>query len=168
MKKFFFFLSVMFIGLVANAQVDKPVMETTVPVTDAPAAPPTKAVLTFEDGNYDTNCDYGSIDYNGEPLRVVKFKNTGTEPLIIKNARGSCGCTVPNWPKEPILPGETGQIEIRYATNRPGPINKRVTVTTNEEKEHIINVLGTVGAAPVKETEQSVPAAAPNPIKGGQ
>ena len=97
----------------------------------------------------------------------MKFKNTGTEPLIIKNARGSCGCTVPNWPKEPILPGEEGQIEIRYATNRVGKIDKRVTVTTNEEKEHIIRVIGNVLEAPKKETEEAVPASAPNVIKGG-
>jgi hypothetical protein len=181
MKKLFFLTLSLIVVLNLSAQVEvkpndkitkvqdaKPVnVDSSVPVTEAPATPPTKAVMTFEDGGYDTKCDYGSIEYNGEPLRVVKFKNTGTEPLIIKNARGSCGCTVPNWPKEPILPGESGQIEIRYATNRVGPINKKVTVTTNEEKEHIISVLGTVGPEPKKEVEESVPAGTPNVIKGG-
>ena len=83
MRKFFFLLTILFTGLVAQAQVE---VKPTVPVTgaDAAAAPPTKAVMTFTDGNYDTDCDYGTVDYNGEPLRVVKFKNTGTEPLIIK------------------------------------------------------------------------------------
>lgn len=183
MKKLFFLSFIVVLAYNANAQVEvKPndkiqkakdtapqmQVDASVPVTDAPAAIPTKAVLTFEDGGYDTKCDYGTIDYNGEPLRVVKFKNTGTEPLIIKNARGSCGCTVPNWPKEPILPGESGQIEIRYATNRVGPINKKVTVTTNEEKEHVISVLGSVNPEPKKEVEESVPAGTPNVIKGGQ
>jgi hypothetical protein len=165
MRKFFFILSLVFVGALAQAQVNPTVPVT--PAADAPAAVPTKAVMTFDNGGYDTDCDYGTIEYNGEPLRVVKFKNTGTEPLIIKNARGSCGCTVPNWPKEPILPGETGQIEIRYATNRTGKIDKRVTVTTNEEKEHIIRVIGTVKEEPKKEVEQAVPTAAPNVIKGG-
>ncbi|MBK8700128.1 MAG: DUF1573 domain-containing protein [Saprospiraceae bacterium] len=167
MRKFFFLFSFMLVGLMTQAQVD---VKPTVPVTGTPEQAqvvPTKAVLTFADGNYDTDCDYGTIDYNGEPLRVVKFKNTGTEPLIIRNARGSCGCTVPNWPKEPILPGEEGQIEIRYATNRVGKIDKRVTVTTNEEKEHIIRVIGSVNEQPKKETEQAVPQSAPNIIKGG-
>ncbi len=165
MRKFFFLLSFLALGFVAQAQDIK--VPVTTPDPSAVAAP-TKAVMTFENGGgYDTDCDYGSIEYNGEPLRLVKFKNTGTEPLIIKNARGSCGCTVPNWPKEPILPGETGQIEIRYATNRPGAIDKRVTVTTNEEKEHIIKVIGKVGDAPKVEPENTVPAAAPNVIKGG-
>lgn len=126
---------------------------------------PTKAVMQFEDGNYDTKCDYGTIDYNGEPLRVVKFKNVGTEPLVIKNARGSCGCTVPVWPKEPILPGESSTIEIRYATNRVGKINKKVTITTNEEKEHVIDVIGDV--LPEKKVESGVPTVEPSLIKGG-
>jgi hypothetical protein len=166
MRKFFFLLSFLTVGFLAQAQDIKTVPVTSPDPSAVPAAP-TKAVMTFENGAYDTDCDYGTIDYNGEPLRVVKFKNTGTEPLIIKNARGSCGCTVPNWPKEPILPGESGQIEIRYATNRTGKIDKRVTVTTNEEKEHTIRVIGTVGEQPKQETEQAVPAAAPTVIKGG-
>jgi Protein of unknown function (DUF1573) len=166
MRKFFFLLSFLTVGFLAQAQDIKTVPVTTPDPAAAPVAP-TKAVMTFDNGAYDTDCDYGTIEYNGEPLRVVKFKNTGTEPLIIKNARGSCGCTVPNWPKEPILPGETGQIEIRYATNRVGAIDKRVTVTTNEEKEHIIKVIGKVLEAPKPAVEEAVPAAAPTVIKGG-
>lgn len=100
--------------------------------------------------------DYGTIEENGDPLRVVKFTNTGDEPLVIKNARGSCGCTVPTWPKEPIMPGEESTIEIRYATNRIGAINKTVKITTNEgEEPHVIKVIGKVLK---KETEESVPA----------
>ncbi len=103
--------------------------------------------------------DYGTIDQGGEPLRVVKFTNTGTEPLVISGAKGSCGCTVPNWPKEPIMPGETSQIEIRYDTKRVGSINKTVTVTSNDPAgKHIIRVTGTINAVtqepglPEKET----------------
>jgi hypothetical protein len=166
MRKFFFLFSFLTVGFLAQAQEIKTVPVTSPDPSVAPAAP-TKAVMTFDNGQYDADCDYGTIEYNGEPLRVVKFKNTGTEPLIIKNARGSCGCTVPNWPKEPILPGETGQIEIRYATNRVGAIDKRVTVTTNEEKEHIIKVIGKVLEQPKPAVEEAVPAAAPSVIKGG-
>lgn len=108
--------------------------------------------------------DYGTIEYNSEPLRVVKFTNTGTEPLVIKNARGSCGCTVPVWPKEPIMPGEESKIEIRYATNRVGKFSKTVTITTNEIGDpQVITVKGHV----LKQKE-GVPAAKPSILKSGK
>jgi len=100
-----------------------------------------------------TEVDYGTIDQGSDPVRYFKFKNTGTEPLIIKNAQGSCGCTVPLWPKEPIMPGETSEIEIHYATDRIGQIMKTVTVTTNEEGvSHVIQVKGNVRVKPAEET----------------
>jgi len=90
--------------------------------------------------------DYGLIEKNSEPLRTVSFTNTGNEPLIIKSARGNCGCTVPKWPKEPINPGETKQLEVRYATNRVGKFSKKVTLRTNEGDKitHVIKVTGEV------------------------
>ena len=72
--------------------------------------------------------DYGNIKYDGDPYCTFDFKNTGDEPLIISNAKGSCGCTVPEWPKEPIAPGAKGTIRVKYDTKRPGPINKSVTI----------------------------------------
>ena len=100
--------------------------------------------------------DYGTIQQHGEPLRKLVFTNTGDAPLIIQNARGSCGCTVPTWPKKPIMPGETGELEIRYATNRLGKFSKTVTLTTNEEgvEPHVIKVQGKVLKP---EDEESVP-----------
>jgi len=77
----------------------------------------------------------------------LKFKNVGNEPLIIKNARGNCGCTVPTWPREAIMPGETSELKIKYSTDRIGPINKKVTLTTNEpenENTHYISIVGNV------------------------
>ncbi len=90
--------------------------------------------------------DYGTIEKNADPYRVVKFTNTGKEPLIIKSARGNCGCTVPTWPREAIQPGETKEIKIRYATNRIGPFHKKVTLVTNEaaNNKHIIKIHGKV------------------------
>jgi hypothetical protein len=121
-------------------------------ITDAPTNTSSKAKLTLESDVV----DYGTIEQGSEPLRVVKFTNTGTEPLIISGAKGSCGCTVPNWPKEPVMPGETSQIEVRYDTKRPGPINKTITVTSNDPAgKHIIKVTGTVNTTP---TEQGLPA----------
>ncbi|MDZ4747855.1 MAG: DUF1573 domain-containing protein [Saprospiraceae bacterium] len=110
--------------------------------------PASKAVLTLESDEV----DYGTIDQGGEPLRLAKFKNTGTEPLIISGAKGSCGCTVPNWPKEPIMPGESSVIEIRYDTKRVGAINKTVTVTSNDAAgKHVIRVIGTINAVAQEE-----------------
>jgi hypothetical protein len=75
--------------------------------------------------------DYGEIEQNADPLRVFEFSNTGTAPLVISNAKGSCGCTVPSYPKEPILPGASAEIEVRYDTKRIGAFTKTVTLTTN-------------------------------------
>lgn len=75
--------------------------------------------------------DYGTIEHNADGNREFKFKNTGKSPLIITNCKGSCGCTVPTWPKEPIAPGATASIKVKYATDRVGPFTKTVTVTSN-------------------------------------
>lgn len=154
------FLMILFVG-VSFAQ--------TTP-TEEPAGTEIKATdasgpdFTFSDGNDDTTLDYGTIQQHSEPLRTVTFKNTGTEPLIIKNARGSCGCTVPTWEKEPIMPGEESVIEVRYATNRLGKFSKKVTITTNEDVKHVINVVGNVLKA---EEEETVPKKEDGVIGGG-
>ena len=75
--------------------------------------------------------DYGTVkksEDNG--IRVFEFTNTGDEPLIIKDVKSTCGCTVPDKPKEPIMPGKTGEIPVKYNMN-PGPINKTITVESN-------------------------------------
>ena len=92
---------------------------------------PEGPVMTFEQ----TTIDYGTIFQGAEPLRQFKFTNTGNEPLIIKDARGSCGCTVPTYPKEPVMPGESATIDVRYDTQRIGQFSKTVTLTTNEAAE---------------------------------
>lgn len=108
-------------------------------------------VMTFEN----TVVDYGEIEQNSDPVRSVAFTNTGTTPLIISNARGSCGCTVPTWPKEPVMPGETSEIQVRYDTKRIGPINKTITITTNDTAgKHILRVTGKILKP---ETEESLP-----------
>lgn len=75
--------------------------------------------------------DYGTVnkeDDNG--LRVFEFTNTGDAPLIIKDVKSTCGCTVPTKPKDPIQPGKTGQIEVKYNMST-GPIRKTITVESN-------------------------------------
>lgn len=75
--------------------------------------------------------DYGEVPYNGNGECEFRFTNTGNEPLLVQKPKSSCGCTIPSWPKEPILPGETEVIKVTYRTNRVGNINKTVTVTSN-------------------------------------
>lgn len=75
--------------------------------------------------------DYGTIEHNADGNREFKFKNSGKEPLIITNCQGSCGCTVPTWPKEPIKPGASASIKVHYATDRVGQFEKTITVTSN-------------------------------------
>lgn len=75
--------------------------------------------------------DYGRIALNSDGVRVFKFKNTGKSALVIKNIKSSCGCTVPKKPTEPIMPGNTGEIEVKYATNKPGGFSKMITVYSN-------------------------------------
>jgi len=109
-------------------------------------------VMTFES----TTMDYGTVNKGAEPLRKFKFTNTGNEPLIIKTAKGSCGCTVPTYPKEPIMPGESNVIEVRYDTQRPGAFTKTITLTTNEATE--TRMLTIKGDVKDTGTPESVPA----------
>ena len=82
--------------------------------------------------------DYGDVPYNGNGECEFRFTNTGTEPLLIQKPKSSCGCTIPSWPKEPILPGESEVIKVTYRTNRAGTINKTVTVTSNAVKNSTV------------------------------
>ncbi|HMP13029.1 MAG TPA: DUF1573 domain-containing protein [Saprospiraceae bacterium] len=104
--------------------------------------------------------DYGTIQQYADGERVFKFKNNGSEPLIIKNATGSCGCTVPTFTNKPIMPGETGEIKVKYATDRLGKFNKTVTVTSNATPDtKVLTIKGDV----LKKEE---PAGVPNGEKG--
>ena len=121
------------------AQKQQPVVQEAVEAVEAikemPAAEATEgAEMVFEE----TTLDYGTIEQGSDPYRFFKFSNTGNAPLVITNAKGSCGCTVPTYPKEAILPGHDGEIKVRYDTNRVGPFTKRVTLTTNVGEEPVV------------------------------
>lgn len=89
--------------------------------------------------------DYGTIEHKADGQREFVFTNTGAAPLIISNARGSCGCTVPTFPKEPIPPGATGKIGVKYDTKRVGKFTKTITLTTNTiQKNKILTIKGEV------------------------
>ncbi len=110
-----------------------------------------KSVVTKADPNapkfkFETkDVDYGTIEQHADGLRLLKFTNVGKSPLIIASAKSSCGCTVPSIPKEPIMPGESGEIAVKYDTNRVGQIAKSITITSNADRPKIIiPVRGTV------------------------
>jgi len=84
---------------------------------------------------------FGNVDVNSENKYSFTFKNSGNEPLKISNAKGSCGCTVPNWPKEPILPGKSGEIEVVFRPSKGQAGSKQtktVTVSANTSPENTI------------------------------
>jgi hypothetical protein len=111
--------------------------------------------------------DYGEVPFGGDGECQFKVTNSGTEPLILSQCQGSCGCTVPKCDPNPILPGESSVINVKYDTKRPGPISKTVTISSNavNAPQKIVSIKGNIGAdpaatpggAPVK-----TPAGAPN------
>ncbi|MES2575752.1 MAG: DUF1573 domain-containing protein [Bacteroidota bacterium] len=99
--------------------------------------------------------DYGTIAHNADGNRKFEFTNNGNKPLIITNTQGSCGCTVPTTPKEPIAPGAKGVIGVKYATDRVGAFTKTVTVTSNAEGQptKTLTIKGTVLPDPTPATK---------------
>lgn len=77
--------------------------------------------------------DYGEVKKGSDGVRVFEFTNTGNAPLVITDVNSSCGCTIPKKPEEPIAPGESGEIQVKYDTNIVGPIRKTITVYSNAD-----------------------------------
>ena len=91
--------------------------------------------------------DYGEIEKGSDGVRIFEFTTTGTAPLIISKVSSSCGCTIPKKPEEPIMPGDTGEIQVKYDTTRPGPIRKAITVISNADTPtKILKIKGEVKA----------------------
>jgi hypothetical protein len=86
-----------------------------------------QAEITFETDVI----DYGTIEKGDDGVREFKFTNTGSSPLFIDQVRSSCGCTIPKKPTDSIMPGVEEVIEVKYDTNRVGPIRKTITVSSN-------------------------------------
>jgi hypothetical protein len=105
------------------------------------------AKITFQEEMY----DYGDVPYDGHGYHTFIFENTGNEPLVLGEVKGSCSCTVPDWPRTPIAPGEKGEIRVKYDTKKVGAINKSVTVNSNAVNTPIkvIRIQGNVLPAPV-------------------
>ncbi len=121
---------------IAATPVTDPAAAMTDPAAAAATPVPTGPLTTlkFDQDTY----DWGKVMDGEKVTHVFKFKNTGSEPLIISNAKGSCGCTVPEWPKDAIAPGKSGEIKVVFDSKGKGAVggkedSKRVTVTANTD-----------------------------------
>lgn len=104
-----------------------------------------KPILVFEKVLH----DFGNIEYDGNGTCEFVFKNTGKEPLILSNVQASCGCTIPEWSKEPIKKGTTSVIKVKYDTKRQGNFTKTITVTSNAKNQtEVITIKGNVLPSP--------------------
>ncbi len=155
MKKIFLLAMLTVLGVTtSNAQEIK---KAKAPADAKVAAPKIEgAGMVFET----ETIDYGTLEHNAEGTRKFVFTNNGNKPLIISNTQGSCGCTIPTTPKEPIAPGAKGEIGVHYATDRVGAFTKTVTVSSNAEGQpsKVLTIKGTILPDP---TPAAVPAAAP-------
>lgn len=108
-----------------------------------PTGPTTE--MTFSELEY----DFGTVPEGEKVRHTYKFKNTGSEPLVLSNASGSCGCTVPEWPREPIAPGASGEIIVEFnSQGKAGDRNQKVTVTANTNPaQTILSLKGKVEPA---------------------
>ena len=146
----------------ATKQTAKPEVKPTVtPIQAAPvqAAPenPNAAELKFETEEH----NFGNIKQGDMVNYEFKFVNVGKEPLIISNATGSCGCTVPDWPKDPIKPGANGMIKVSFnSAGKSGIQDKTVTITSNAKSStKVIHIKGNV------EAPAATPNVTPAPVK---
>lgn len=103
------------------------------------AAMAQKPVITFETNNY----DFGKIkEEDGKATYVFKFKNTGKAPMVVSRVQASCGCTTPEWTKEPIEPGKGGTITVTYnPLGRPGAFTKSITVYSNSSEPQVTLII---------------------------
>jgi len=145
MKKLLFTFCLAFFGMILNSNAQDQATETT-PVD------PNGPKIEFDT----TVVDFGTIDQGSDPFRTVMFTNTGKKPLHITNCKGSCGCTVPQCPTTPIMPGEKGELKVRYDTKRVGRISKTVTVKSNANNGTVtLKVVGTINATKAEEAMPS-------------
>jgi hypothetical protein len=103
---------------------------------------PNSAEITFDKLVH----DYGTVQKGADGNCEFKFKNTGKEPLILSDVKSTCGCTIPSWTREPILPGKSGTIKVNYTKmGNPGVISKQITVTSNAKNPTVVlSIKGTV------------------------
>lgn len=142
MKKLLLATSMILVSIFSFAQT-----ETTKTAT-APAAE-----IKFEEVVF----DFGTVVQGTPTVHEFVFTNTGNAPLILQNVNTSCGCTIPEWPKEPIMPGKSAKIKVVYDSNRLGSFSKTITVLSNGKTGTIyLTIKGNVEAKPAQPTSPVV------------
>ncbi len=155
MKKVFLTLFCLSLGIVTLKAQDKKAPAPAPPPAPvgapAPAAAPAPDPDAGEFKFKETTHDYGEVPEGPLAETDFEFKNVGKKPIIISEAHGSCGCTVPKWPQEAILPGKKGVIHVAYTTQgRQGMIMKDVTINSNAKQQPmVLHIRGTVKPKPV-------------------
>ena len=125
-----------------NKDVKQPTDKAQVVAT--PAAPAQNPDLSIKFNQEDHN--FGNVPEGPSVSYDFEFKNIGKVPIIFSDVHGSCGCTVPSFPKEPIAPGEKAVIGVKYATDRVGAFTKTVTITSNAKgsESKTLTIKGTI------------------------
>ena len=140
-------IAILSLGLIAcnenaSSKIDSSKQKIRTQVTLDQVDTPSDAKMEFEA----TEWSFGEITQGESVEYAFEFTNTGSEPLIITNAKGSCGCTVPVWPREPVAPGESGVVDVKFnSKGKKGKQNKKVTLTTNMvPSQMVLKVTGLV------------------------
>ena len=134
-------------GVAANAQDNK---QSGLSSSTTQAVDPDAGMFKFKEETH----DYGEVPEGPLAECDFVFKNTGKKPITINDAHGSCGCTVPEWPHAPVMPGDKGIIHVKYTTaGRQGIINKDITINSNaQQSPMILHIKGTVKPKPADAT----------------
>jgi len=114
--------------------------------------------------------NFGTFEQGGNGTFEFEFENTGKEPLIINNVQTSCGCTVPEWPRDPIEKGKSSAIKVKYDTQRIGSFNKTITVLSNAKNSPVVlKISGQINqrppGTPPATTTPATTTTAPTPAK---
>lgn len=153
MKKAALIITALFITFLTFPQDKEKVTQTVDQSTNGPE-------ITFEKVVH----DYGTIHRNADGNCEFEFTNTGNEPLVLSTVRSSCGCTVPKWPREPILPGKSSVINVKYDTRRMGTINKSITVLSNAKTSSVVlSIKGKIIPEPAETMPEKAPSTGTSP-----
>jgi len=150
------FIHILFaLAIVTSCSTDpsKKAKESKAATTEAATPTADGPVMTFDKLSH----DFGTINEGDVVETVFTLTNTGTSDLIILNARGSCGCTVPDYPKDqPIAPGDSAEVTVKFdSNNKPNANNRSVTFTTNTEKgREVVQIRTFVTPDPLKEQQR--------------
>lgn len=153
MKKVVLLVTVMFFASFVFSQDNEKVTQTIEQSSNGPQ-------ITFDKVVH----DYGTLYKDGDGNCEFKFTNNGNEPLVLSTVRSSCGCTVPKWPREPILPGKSSVISVKYDTRRMGTINKRITVLSNAKTSSVVlSIKGKIIPKPAETMPEKTPGTGTTP-----